>query len=228
MADKSCRHRPSSPSGRGAAEPVYVDDGLIMVSLEALRPTQMSVGMRAVTYKRRKFERRIKKAKGLENALRRRPIPAVRGPRGELFIVDHHHLGLALWQAEIESAYVRVIGDFSRLRMPHFWQRMQSNGWLHPFDEEGHPVAPHSLPPWLHAMRHDPFRDLAWEVREAGGFEKSHTPFAEFLWAHYFRARISLSAIREDPSAVLNEAMKLARTRAAADLPGWIERARAA
>lgn len=227
MAEKS-RHLRPSLAGPDTTEPGSVGDGLIMAPLEALRPTQMSVGMRAVTHKRRKFERRIKKFKGLDNALRRRPIPAVRGPRGELFIVDHHHLGLALWQAEIQNAYVRVIGDFSGLRMPHFWQRMQSHGWLHPFDEEGRPVAPYSLPSWLHAMRHDPFRDLAWEVREAGGFEKSHTPFAEFRWAHYFRARISLAAIREDPSAVLNEAMKLARTRAAADLPGWIERARAA
>ena len=215
--------------GRGA-EPVSIDQGgtgeIMLVPVELLRPTQMAVGMRAVTYKRRKLEDLAGSRKRFWKLLGKRPIPAVRGPGGDLFIVDHHHFGLALWQAEVDAVYTRIVDDLSALDGAEFWSHMESQGRLYPFDENGERVTPSCLPTWLYALRHDPYRDLAWEVREAGGFAKVATPFVEFRWADFVRTRISQSVIRRDWEDAAVLALKLCRSRAAADLPGYLGRGR--
>jgi hypothetical protein len=193
-----------------------------LVPIEHLRPTQMAVGMRAVTYKRRKLECAIGSRKRIEKLLGKRPIPAVSGPGGELFIVDHHHFGLALWQAEIQVAYARIIDDLSDVGTEQFWTRMEAVGRLYPFDENGERVAPSRLPTWLYALRHDPYRDLAWAAREDGGFAKASTPYAEFRWADFLRARIPLNLLRRDWEAATDRAVKLCHSRAAAHMPGYV------
>ena len=195
---------------------------LLLVPIETLRPTQVSVGMRAVVSKRRKFESRASKRKRMEKIISSRPIPAVRGPGGELFMIDHHHFGLALWQAEVEHAYARVIEDISDLTLSAFWRRMEFEGRLYPYDEEGRRIKPSHLPTCLHALRHDPFRDLAWVVREAGGFRKSMIPYAEFAWANFFRTRIPAGTVERNHDSAVDRAMRLSRCRAAVDLPGFV------
>lgn len=192
-----------------------------LVGIETLRPTQMAVGMRSVTHKRSKLDGVIGRRKQIEKLLSKRPIPVVRGPGRELFVIDHHHFGLALWQAQIDKAYIRVVDDLAHIPQAAFWRRMEAAGRLYPFDENGQRVEPWSLPPWLHSLRHDVYRDLAWEVREAGGFRKVATPYAEFRWADFLRDRISLPAIRRDYEAARASALRLCRTKAAAGLPGF-------
>ncbi|MFX7984922.1 ParB-like protein, partial [Acinetobacter baumannii] len=65
--------------------------------LEDLRPTQVAVGMQAVKCQRRKLEKRASKQRQLKDILERRSIPAVRGPGGDLYMIDRHHFALALW-----------------------------------------------------------------------------------------------------------------------------------
>lgn len=195
---------------------------LVRAPLELLRPTQMAVGMRSVVRKQRKLERRAGKRKRIEKILVKRPIPAVRGHGGALFIVDHHHFGLALWQAQVKSVYAQVIDDLSALSPAAFWRRMEADGWLHLYDERGQRIKPALLPTSLDALRHDPFRDLAWDVREAGGFRKADEPYAEFHWANFFREHIALSAIRRDYKAAVRTALKLSRSEQAAHLPGHV------
>jgi hypothetical protein len=193
-----------------------------LVPLDALRPTQMAVGMRAVDAKRRKLESRGLKPKRIARFLEARPIPTVKGPANELFIVDHHHLGLALLRADVDRAFVSIIGDLSGLPRRRFWARMEAAGLLHPYDEMGRRVAPADLPSALAALRADPYRDLAWSVREAGGYEKSRVPFAEFHWANYFRALIEPARLKRDYEATVRRAMRLARRPGARGLPGFI------
>jgi hypothetical protein len=190
------------------------------VPVEWLRPTQMAVGMRAVKFKRRKIEQRG--GKRIEKVLSGKPIPTVRGPNNELFIIDHHHFGLALWQSGVESAYVRVIDDISALSASQFWRRMEANGRVYLYDEEGRRISPDRLPTWLHGLRHDPFRDIAWAVREAGGFSKSPEPFAEFQWANYFRDHIPIRTVRRNYEGAIAKAMALTRSRDARALPGYL------
>lgn len=201
--------------GVDAAEP-------ILVPIDMLRPTQVAVGMRAVAQKRDKVESRAGKSKLILRFLDKRPIPSVVGPGGDLFIIDHHHLGLALWQADIEQAFVRIVDDLSALPKPTFWTRMEASGRLYPFDESGHRIRPSGLPPALHALRHDPFRDLAWSVREAGGFAKSPVPYAEFRWAAFFREHISARTLRTNYDSAVAKALRLTATREAANLPGFL------
>ena len=226
LSDRAAIAAESLAPGRGRLPPALAsleaDSKPIRVSIETLRPTQMAVGMRAVTYKRRKFENRASKPRDIDRVLSRRPIPAVRAPSGELFIVDNHHFALALWQAEVEAAYAHVIADKSHMSTSAFFRQMEAAGFLYPFDEEGNRVRPERLPNWLHALRHDPYRDLAWEVREAGAFTKVGVPYSEFRWATFFRGHIPMRVIRGDHEGAVRKALKLARSRDAADLPGFI------
>lgn len=177
--------------------------------------------MRAVAMKRRKIEKRLDRGSRIRRFLEGKPIPSVRGPGGQLFMIDHHHLGLALWQSEIEMAYVHVIADLSVLPVATFWRQMENDGRVYPFDADGRRIAPSRLPRRLGGLADDGYRDLAWSVREAGGFDKTRTPYAEFLWASYFRERIPDRLLRTDYTGAVERALRLARHRAASELPGW-------
>jgi hypothetical protein len=177
--------------------------------------------MRAVAHKRRKIEKRAKTCDSIESFLGRRPIPSILGPAGEFYIIDHHHLSLALWQADIASTFVTIIDDLSQLPMAMFWKRMEADGWLHPFDRQGRRIAPSRLPRRLDGLRHDPYRDLARSVREAGGYAKTSTPFAEFRWADYFRDRITERRMTKDYDAAVERAVALSAHRDARHLPGF-------
>ncbi len=191
---------------------------------EELRPTQLTVGMRAVAAKREKVERRARSFRKLRRFLEDRPIPAIRGPNDDLFIIDHHHLSLALLKSDVEEAFVTVVGDLSHLPRKGFLQKMAGLGLLHAYDTHGHPVSPTKLPERLDKLRSDPFRDLAWSVREAGGFAKTGKPYAEFRWADFFRTRIPRSTVRRDFDYAHDRAMWLARSREAARMPGYVSR----
>jgi hypothetical protein len=136
-------------------------------------------------------------------------------------MIDRHHLGLALWHAEIDRARVQIVRDLSDLPRRTFFARMERLGFLHPFDERGRRIDASDLPIRLDELRADPYRDLAWSVREAGGFLKSQRPFAEFQWAAFFRPRITRSALRDDYDQAVRKATRMARMRAAQHLPGW-------
>ena len=77
------------------------------------------------------------------------------------------------------------------------------------------------LPKALDKLTDDPYRSLAGEVRHAGGFPKDATPFAEFLWADFFRRRIKLAQLQRDAVTALQTAMTLCHSPEAAHLPGW-------
>jgi len=190
------------------------------VPLADIRPTQMAVGMRAVAAKRRKIERRTSSARKLRRYIEKRPVPAVLGPHDEFYIIDHHHLSLALWQSDVDEVLVRVVSDLSDLPQVTFLRAMSTVGWLHPFDANGERICPTRLPASLDKLRADLYRDLAWSVREAGGFHKTTIPFSEFTWANFFRKRIPLSLLSRDFDRAHTRAMRMARSHDARYLPG--------
>ena len=195
------------------------------VGLDEIRPTQMAVGMRAVEHKRRKVERRSGPRK-MSRYLERRPIPAVVGPGDDYYIIDRHHLSLALWKSGVEEAYVTLVGDFSHLSEQRFFRLMTQLGWLNLFDATGNAVSPCRLPPTIAELQCDPYRDLAWSVRKASGFHKSMEPFAEFRWADFFRQRIPMPMLTEDFAEAHKLAMRLARSANAKSLPGFRPKAK--
>jgi len=196
-------------------------NALRQVSLAELRPTQAAVGMRAVEARKKRLKSYIESKSGFERYLEKRPIPVVLGPSRMLYAVDRHHLSLALVECGVEVAYATVLADLSAVPRANFWTCLERNGMLHPYDGAGNRIHPSELPRRLRQLGHDPYRDLAWSVRQRGGFEKSMMPFSEFRWADFFRKRIPLARVEHDYATALRQAMTLANTRPARSLPGY-------
>lgn len=192
------------------------------VPLADLRPTQMAVGMRAVEVKRRKVERHASRKRKLRRFLEKRPIPVIAGPQDEFYLIDHHHLCLALWHNDVDEVLIRVVSDLSDLPKREFLRSMSALGWLHAYDARGQKICPTKLPPSIDKLRSDPYRDLAWSVREAGGFRKTGIPFIEFTWANYFRANIPERMVKKDFAQAHRVALNLARSDVARHIPGFV------
>ena len=192
----------------------FVDANLL-----ELRPTQMTAGFAEVALKRRDWAGLSKKDR--KQLLQSHWFPSVLGPRGRSFIVDHHHLGLALHEEGVERVKLMVLDDLSYLDPVIFWRVMEQRNWVHPFDDKGERRPYTDIPASLTELRDDPHRSLAGMLRSAGGYAKDSSPFAEFLWADYLRPHVTRAQIRNDLALALREAQGLARSPLARYLPGW-------
>ena len=191
----------------------------VEVEINRLRPTQITVGRAEVEAKRAEWRRLGRKERNAQ--LARQWFPSVLGPKDSYYIVDHHHLGLSLHEEGVNSAWVMVLRDFSMLDLDRFWRVMEFHQWAHPYDAKGERRSYAAIPKQVMGLRDDPYRSLAGGVRSAGGFAKDSTPFAEFLWADYFRPQIVARLIRRAPEQAVRQALSLAHRDEASYLPGW-------
>ena len=192
---------------------------LVKTELRRLRPTQITVGYTEVQEKRGLWSGMVKTDR--KRFLSSHWFPAVLGPGNNFYIVDHHHLGLALLEEGVTQSFVVLLKDFSQLNKDEFWTVMDHHQWIHPYDGKGKRLTTAALPKTLDGLLDDPYRSLAGDVRHAGGFPKDQTPFVEFLWADFFRRRIKATQLKRDPDAALQAAMLLCHSAEAAHLPGW-------
>ena len=188
--------------------------------IHRLHPTQITVGMIEVHDKRKHIE--TLGHHELKHYLAERPIPAVFGPERKLHITDHHHLARALWDANVETGMFSVEADLSDLTLEAFWIEMDARRWVHPVDKAGKRHPPDALPKHIDSLVDDPYRSLAGYVRNAGGFQKTDTAFAEFLWADFFRQHIRIGTTREEFDAAVQKGLELAHSAAARHLPGFV------
>jgi hypothetical protein len=184
-----------------------------------LHPTQITAGFAEVALKRREWAGLSKKNR--KELLSSHWFPAVLGPRGRSYIVDHHHLGLALHEEAVERVKLMVLDDLSYLVPTIFWRVMEQRNWVHPFDAGGKRRPYSDIPARITDLADDPHRSLAGMLRSAGGFAKDAAPFAEFLWADYLRPHFTRAQIRKSLDVTLREAQGLARSPLARYLPGW-------
>jgi hypothetical protein len=196
-------------------EPVLKPVGIL-----DLRPTQITVGMREVKAKRKRWRSIGKKKKGGE-FLGKHMIPVVLGPKDRHYIVDHHHLARALHDEGVERVLVTVMANLSNLEPDAFWFVLDNHNWMHPFDDSGRRRPHEDLPKSVAGLVDDPFRSLAGELRRAGGFAKDTTPFSEFLWADFLRRRIKRKLVGDDFDHALEMGLELAKSTEASYLPGW-------
>ena len=194
-------------------------ENTVEAALKSLRPTQMSVGYSEVLLKRQQW-RALDKARQAQ-FIAEHLLPAVVGPKGRHYIVDHHHLGHALLDEGVKTAHLVVRADFSALAKDEFWLVMDHRKWVHSYDASGRRKPFSAIPKGLESLTDDPYRSLAAAVRIAGGFPKDQTPFAEFLWADFFRRRVPAALLRSDPDSALSAAMQVVHDKAAMHLPGW-------
>lgn len=185
-----------------------------------LRPTQITVGMREVIDKQTEMAKESKDKR--HDYLQRHVIPLVLGPNGKFFLIDHHHLARALWDDDFEHAWGEIVGDLSNLSGAEFWREMEKRQWVYPHDAHGKILPCADLPLHVSNLVDDPYRSLAAYARNAGAYEKSTTPFTEFAWANFFRARIDIPGTDTGFEEAVHKAVALAHSPAAKNLPGYI------
>ena len=189
------------------------------VAIAGLRPTQITIGMREVREKRRGWRERSDEEGA--NFLGHHMIPTVLGPKGRHYVIDNHHLARALHAEGVESVLTSVSADLSTLSKAAFWVFLDNRTWCHPYDARGRRVDFADIPASVDKLEDDPYRSLAGELRHAGGFAKDTALYSEFLWADYLRRRIKPKSVEKDFNRALRRALALAKSEAAAFLPGW-------
>jgi hypothetical protein len=196
-----------------------IEPALDLAKILDLRPTQITVGMREVVERRRRWHEKDTKTR--KAYLGRHMVPVIRGPKDRLYLIDHHHLALALHKEGVKDILISVVANLTRLDEDSFWFTMENRGWMHLFDDKGRRCSPKALPKSVDKLMDDPARSLAGELRRVGGFAKDTTPFSEFLWADFLRRRVKRRRIEKSFSAALEEALRLAKGADAEYLPGW-------
>jgi hypothetical protein len=187
--------------------------------LHKLRPTQITIGLIEVARKRKVLEAFGKHKQ--RDFLAAHLIPAVLGPEDRIYITDHHHLARAALEAGIETGLLLIEAEMAQLEPKGFWHTMREQRWAHPIDEQGHVQPCSAIPTHLNGLRDDVYRSLAGFVRDAGGYEKTPTAFAEFVWADFFRHRIVVGPTHEDFQHAVEQALALAKSAVARELPGY-------
>ncbi len=190
------------------------------VAILSLRPTQMTVGMREVKEKRKRWREHKSKRKQAE-LLGKHMIPVVLGPDQKHYVVDHHHLARALHDEGVKDVLVSVIADLTMVDKDAFWSVLDHRRWAYPYDAKGERRQFRDIPKSIIGLKDDPYRSLAGEIRRAGGYAKDTTPFSEFLWADLFRRRIGRKGVENDFASAVEKALAIAKSKDAIYLPGW-------
>lgn len=188
-------------------------------ALQGLHPTQLTVGMIVVQDKRKHLAGL--KAADRQDFMKEHPMPAVVGPEGRLYMTDHHHLGRAALEAGVPTGFFLVEADLSKCTLESFWKEMNENLWVHPLDENGVRHCYSTLPDSLDKLVDDVYRSLAGYVRDEGGFDKTPTAFAEFIWADFFRRNIAIETVRSDFQTAVQAGISLAHSKWAKNIPGY-------
>lgn len=176
-----------------------------------LKPTQFSLGFKDVDNKIDRIKKHGHDAT--------KKVPVVAGPDGLLYIIDHHHFVRAMWECGHHHVEVDIVANYSHLSEKKFWSKMKKMKYVFLLDAFGKgPHSPYDLPSSIRCMSDNPYRSLAWILREAGAFNKSTVPFAEFYWAQLLRKNLKATDIFS--SNALQKATKICRTKGK-KLPGF-------
>ena len=194
------------------------------IPILSLRPTQMTVGMIEVKEKRkrlREYWQEHKSTKKQGEFLGKHTIQVVLGPEKRHYVIDHHHLALALHEEGVKEILVTIISDLTMVDRDAFWGVLDNHRWVYPYDAKGERRQFRDIPKTVADLKDDPFRSLAGELRRMGGFAKDTTPFSEFLWADFLRRRLTRKSVDANFGKSVEKALALAKGKDAVYLPGW-------
>jgi hypothetical protein len=210
LADDVVPYDPSLPAGT-----------ICRLEIIKARPTQFAVGKWEVTRRVDKISK-LKPDKLLQYLDEHRATIVI-GPQGEPYVIDGHHISYALLKSKISfTIEAKVEANLRDLSPADFWDTMQKKGWAYLYDENGlGPLEPNKLPKTIADLADDPYRSLAWAVREEGGWNKSPSSFAEFQWAQFYRKRIKIEKLPGGFEKAVKEAIKISHSPDAKNLPGY-------
>lgn len=166
---------------------------LVKITLAETRPTQSVVGMEEVHIRRQLIEKAANGGKAALTAyLRENPGSVIRGPFGQLYLIDGHHFARALEDAGIEEMYVAIEKDWSHKKPTEFWEKMiqKERVYLKKFGKDLKSQA--ELPEHIAQLEDDPYRSLAWLLKKRGAYENLDMPFQEFIYADYLRDKVEI------------------------------------
>lgn len=193
--------------------------GFKTVPIADLVPTQVTVGMREVAFKRRRW--REKHSQEAASYLNTHRFPVILGPDARHYLIDGHHLTLALNDEGVGELRVSIVADLGGLSFGNFWTTLENHNWTHPFDDEGRRCSYDDMPASVDDLVDDSFRSLAGALKRTGRYAKDKAPFSEFRWADFLRDRIPRELVERNFARALALAMHLAQSTEAAALPGF-------
>lgn len=144
-----------------------IHEGFGIIPIADLAPTQVAVGMREVDFKRRRWRSRHCREGAIYLETRR--FPVVLGPDTRHYLLDGHHLALALNHEGIRAVPVSIVANMRGLPLATFWTTLEGRNWTHPFDDEGRRRPYDDMPKSVDGLVDDPFRSLAGALKRAGG-----------------------------------------------------------
>lgn len=198
------------------------DAPVALVHWDLLRPTQGAIGYVQVQAKQASY-REVASEKR-RSFIEQQAVKVVRGPTGDLHVVDHHHWSRAWFDVGLPEAPVRIVEDFSSLTDARFLAEMAQRGWLHPFDHCGREIPVERLPRSVAELPDDVYQSIAAFLRTAGAYDNPGEFNAKFAWADFLRRRIVLRPPTVEGFArMLAEAFAASRLPEAAKLPGFVK-----
>ncbi len=157
-----------------------------LVGIGDLLPTQMTVGLREVNIKRRRW-RDAQSRKARDQILASHTVPVVRWRGDSFYLIDRHHFIRALRDEGVKIVEVEIVDEFDDHDVFDFWAALSARGWMHAYDDKGRQHHCAAIPRSIDGLSDDPYRSLAGALRRAGGYAKNIAPFSEFSWANFLR-----------------------------------------
>ena len=165
-----------------------------------LRPTQMTIGQREVTWRKRKLEKKYEKLdeEEFKEFLKEKAADVIIGPGGKVYIVDGHHHTRALLETDYNWTYVRVEKDWSSLSEEEFARRMQGPHRGRPYvwlrDENGIQRCFADLPRDISKLKDDPLRSIVFYLTRLKIIQKNENfPwFGEYRIVEWLRPQLKL------------------------------------
>ena len=193
------------------------------IKLEKMHPTQFSVGQLEVDVRAEKFQDMSQDE--LKKYFKKHAATVVVGPGEIFYVVDGHHRASALWKIGESSMPATIAANLSDLTNEEFEKEMVENHWTWLLDENGQSGKTFAdLPSHVEDLADNPYRSLAWLVRQEGGYAKSNELWGDFLWSEYFRAHLTISKSDTQLKKALKDALKIVHLPAARNLPGYISK----
>lgn len=190
------------------------------IKIDLLHPTQLTLGLSEVKRRAKAMDAMSKSE--LKALVASKPIPHVRGPGGQIYMVDHHHLCRALQRIDENKAMLGAqVADWSDLDLHGFWQRMEQESLCWPIDVHGNRRPCVKIPPNVKDLTDNPWRTLARGVR-GRAYTNQDTPFQEFMWGNYYRSFMTTRLLEVELELAEELAIKVSRLDEAQDLPGYL------
>ena len=109
------------------------------------------------------------------------------GPKQRLYVIDHHHLALALHEEGVKDILVTVVANLSKLEKDAFWVVLDNRSWMHPFDDQGRRRDYADIPKTVTDLVDDPFRSLPANSGLPGDTPRIRPPLANSFGPIFLR-----------------------------------------